>query len=401
MFHFVSTFTFLFLLLLVGENSYALAKNSLSNKQFQKKDQQNEVIKEPQEKQKTNRFSNKKYLSSKPQIANIETKEDIPVPKEDPPKNKKIRFSNKKYSKSNTVKSAEIEKNAIAETEKISLPRPEKTPLQKNKFSNRKFRKNKNDRLESNQKGEGYYIGSDGQKMNLFNNRKFSKSNPPIFQIPSKSLAKPKSKIISPWGKTSLMTFYTVSRGLFEEESTSGSDNISFEQNSPLTLGLFANYRPHKKTHAYQGSIYISKLMSKTSSSNQEISPPLEIGGNVYFEKYFDRISFYGGFDYERFSSFNATEITGTGNVSLKSQQAAFYTAGMGFFFRPFLIKASISKTMLGLGDFTGLKQIFYLGYFTKSKWQYHFLAKAHQLESSNNKLNIVRYGVGVGYSFF
>lgn len=200
----------------------------------------------------------------------------------------------------------------------------------------------------------------------------------------------------------------TVSQGFFNEQVNESV--LENQQNSPLTVGTGAHVR-FSDQWAVASSVYFSKLNASivdTAELDQsELVVNDEIGGNLYLEyKLADAsYSFYGGLDYEQFTTLNLDEIiSGNSNkINTNKEKMGFATVGVSFFkklFLPSTIKLSASPVVHSNTGFGGYKYMFYINQrITDNTW-YHFLLKHHELEQESRSVSITRYGFGVGVTF-
>ena len=211
--------------------------------------------------------------------------------------------------------------------------------------------------------------------------------------------------------------FYMASMGTFAQENNEYA-KVEFKQNSPITLGLMYTHHPKKKNYSIASSAYFSYLLAATSNldTGGDVEVPLEIGFNSYYQQKFRKkpFSVYGGFDFERFSTFNLVGLDTSGELDLDVNQIGFVTAGYSHGFmikkRFFLFKTSISQSVFSSravgfsGDsdttsYTGNKfMLFFMGQLNK-KFTLSTLFKYHILKGPSD-VSILRIGFGAGYSF-
>lgn len=184
-------------------------------------------------------------------------------------------------------------------------------------------------------------------------------------------------------------------------------------QDSPFTLGA-STFKNLNNNFNYSGSLYISKLDAGQSDADETISIPLEYGINSYlgYQPKPWPIEVYGGFDHERFSSYNTEELVMGMPLATREHVLTFLTVGLTRRFewlgKKFLTKASFSQSVISsqssasLADpavFEGNKFILYLNMKAYKNWSYHSFYKQHNLEGPT-QLVISRFGLGFGYSF-
>lgn len=233
----------------------------------------------------------------------------------------------------------------------------------------------------------------------------------PSYQI-KKSILKKLRKKKSKWNHS---LFYMASSGTFNQKS---SDNIaiSFNQNSPISLGYATSYYSNESRWSQSGSIYFSYLAAGTSSQESSVSIPPEIGGSYYLNYQKSNLLWpYLGFDFEKFNSFDINILQTTNKLDLETNNVLYATFGNSFLFNIFGLKLysklSVSKTIFSKtsttvtntinGDlnYSGFRYLVYLNTKISKKFFVHFLYKQHIFEGPT-KLNIARSGIGFGYNF-
>jgi len=210
-----------------------------------------------------------------------------------------------------------------------------------------------------------------------------------------------------------LSVFYIASIGSFSEAIPNSNLTISSNQNSPFSLGLAFTSKYKKIEHVLSASFYISKLTA-TSDGTQTITPPLEYGFNIYDQVPLLRQSFffYGGLDFEKFSTINTEEIA-SGSEGKSFGQSIFYiTGGLSTNFQTrsgFTAKVALSQSIFSSGNstsltekkkYTGQRIIFFGGYELTPNIALNLLYKKHFL-SGPTELSIDRIGFGFSYRFF
>ncbi len=213
--------------------------------------------------------------------------------------------------------------------------------------------------------------------------------------------------------------FYMASYGLFSQDKSTIA-SIKFYQNSPMTLGTAMTYYPQDSNLSYSGSAYYSALLASGSNLGaKKVSIPAEIGANAYLEYKWQskNITFYGGPDYETFSTFNMDSLQEGSEIVVDKTAAIYATFGaaksFSIFQKNIFMKASISKTIsttttVGEGatadvdktSYSGMKFLFYLNYKFSEKFYVHSLFKYHSMTGPSD-LSTLRIGVGLGYVLF
>lgn len=245
-----------------------------------------------------------------------------------------------------------------------------------------------------------------GQKVKLYISKNF-------INLDSLKAYKKREKLLKarPKGYHSSL-FYMASAGSFNQKDDSTGIDINFTQNSLLSLGYTGLYYPKGKPYNFSGSAYFSSLNASESNLNQKISVSPEIGITGNMEYSFPKYSLYGGFDFERFFTFNTEKLLNQSTLLMVETNAGYLTFGVNKLFRiwgqSIFSKFSLSKSIMTSTDFTtyttkpsksydGLKAMFYLNYKFKKKWFAHTLVKYHTMEGPDN-LSVLRLGLGVGF---
>lgn len=207
--------------------------------------------------------------------------------------------------------------------------------------------------------------------------------------------------------------FTMSSLGSYDQKINNTS--ITFKQNSPLTFGGAFSYYPQDNLYSFSTSAYVSYLSTSVNSQTAgSISPPLEMGGNLYGEYRADKYKtiFYSGLDFENFSVLNLRSFQLNNKVSLDSITATYLTIGVAkpfiLFNKSFFAKASVSKSLFttiksvdqNTEKYSGSKILFYLNYKINEKFYLHTLLKYHVM-SGPSDLTIFRAGIGLGYNLF
>lgn len=211
--------------------------------------------------------------------------------------------------------------------------------------------------------------------------------------------------------------FYMASYGKFTQSDADLAD-ISFLQNSPISLGLSTSFYPSNSKFSYSASLYFSYLLAAASNLNEEnIKVPTEIGGNIYSEYKGDKFNFslYGGLDFERFHSFSLEGIKEDRKIYFDTNDVLYLTFGLSKKFKvykwDFFSKLSFSQSVLSsmtpgysgadvTEAFTGNKILFYLFKRYNEKIFMHSLVKYHFM-SGPSDITTLRIGLGFGYLLF
>jgi hypothetical protein len=214
-----------------------------------------------------------------------------------------------------------------------------------------------------------------------------------------------------------LFAMYTVSAGDFQEQIKTQDGNIKSTQNSPLSLGIGTTVLLDKTNRMINTSFYWSSLRaSKLSGDNVtagELKTRPEIGFNLYYQQLtaWHGLSFYGGADYEQFSTFNTSAFIDGEALALNQNKIFYATAGVArtFFVREYklLLKSSISQSLKSdttssrpEDKFDGQRFTLFASVKGETQFTYHLLYKRHMLEGPT-KLTINRIGVGIGFVIF
>lgn len=203
---------------------------------------------------------------------------------------------------------------------------------------------------------------------------------------------------------------YTASFGSFVETATNGS-KIKSQQNSPYTLGVSGGYGFPNSLYSINGSIYSSKLNASTvsgstTSNNNDVTVPNELGANIYLQRSLNESSsMYTGIDYESFSTFNINDLINNASTQLSAQDNTITWATIGYQYlssglRPFLFKGSLSTSVTSSSNYKGQKGILFLNKKVSKNWGVHSFIKYHQL-SDKTDLAVMRIGLGINFKIF
>lgn len=211
--------------------------------------------------------------------------------------------------------------------------------------------------------------------------------------------------------------FYMASYGKFTQSNPTLAD-ITFLQNSPISLGLAVSFYPENKDYSFSSSIYFSYLLTAGNNINdQDVSIPLEIGGNFYSEYQLKKYGFsiYGGFDYEKMSTFNLEGVRNERQIYVDESTIGYLTLGgsrsFNLFGKTFFTKLSLSQSIFSSrsisygaavdqSSFEGSKILWYLFHKVSDRFFVHSLFKYHWM-SGPSDLSVTRIGVGFGYILF
>lgn len=211
--------------------------------------------------------------------------------------------------------------------------------------------------------------------------------------------------------------FYMASYGKFSQSNPALAD-ISFLQNSPISLGLSASYYPLNPKFSYSSSLYFSYLLSAASNLGVEsVTVPTEIGGNFYTEYKAENFNFslYGGIDFERFHTFNLEGIQQERKIYFDTNDVLYLTVGLSrklkiykwdLFSKLSFSQSIVSSMTPGYTDaqiteaFSGNKILFYLFKRYNEKIFMHTMFKYHFM-SGPSDITTLRIGVGFGYLLF
>lgn len=211
--------------------------------------------------------------------------------------------------------------------------------------------------------------------------------------------------------------FYMASYGKFTQSNPALAD-ITFLQNSPISLGLAVSFYPENKDYSFSSSIYFSYLLTAGNNINdQNVALPLEVGGNFYTEYQLKKYGFsvYGGFDYEKMATFNLEGVRDERIIHVDESTIGYLTIGGSRSFslvgNTFFTKLSLSKSIFssrsisygGAVDetnFEGSKILWYLFHKVSDRFFVHSLFKYHWM-SGPSDLSVTRIGVGFGYILF
>lgn len=203
--------------------------------------------------------------------------------------------------------------------------------------------------------------------------------------------------------------FYMASYGIFNQNDSQRA-NISFYQNSPVTLGYSNIFKPHKKKYTFSSSAYLSTLVAASSNlSNKGLIVPPEFGVNTYLDypTGWYGIIVYTGIDFENFTSLNLDSLADDEKIVGDLNSIFYITFGVAknlkLFNKNIFAKISFSPTIVSQTDsdssdsFSGYKFMVYLNYNIHKKWFVHSLLKYHVL-TADSELNSTRIGFGFGH---
>ena len=211
-----------------------------------------------------------------------------------------------------------------------------------------------------------------------------------------------------------LNVFYMASNGIFQQSNQSKSVKIEFKQYSPYTFGIGYNYLFKNKPYQWVSSLYLSHLETASTNFDQNVSLQPEIGFNLYFQydEYKRKNSYYFGFDYERFNTFNLPTLESSSISVVDLNFVSYLTAGLASSFAifklPVYFKFSVSKSLTyerkfssseGISHLSGFKAIVFFSTPIGGKWTFNLMQKYHSF-SGDEKLSTIRYGAGFGYVF-
>ncbi len=227
--------------------------------------------------------------------------------------------------------------------------------------------------------------------------------------LKKRRLEESKRKAPSPWNTS---VFYMASYGRFTQ--TQREINISFQQNSPLSLGVSTGYRLGDN-YSLSASLYASYLTSASNGlGGSDVAVRPEIGGNGYLSRKFgDNWSFFTGVDFERFTTFNINSIRLTSEIFLDENRMSFATFGIDkviqtkktslllrFSISPVINSQRLSYTTAEEFEevFSGIKYLIYINASINKKYYFHVLYKQHSMTGPGD-LNVSRIGLGIGYN--
>jgi len=165
-------------------------------------------------------------------------------------------------------------------------------------------------------------------------------------------------------------------------------------------------------------------LASVSSITNDNVTIPPEIGGNIYGEYRYEKWNslFYIGPDFEKFSVFNLRGLQNDKKIYVDSISALYLTIGLAKSFnllnQQLYTKLSLSKSILSTytnnaprslidasefvdeGKYSGMRVLFYLSYKFTDKYYLHSLLKYHTMTGPSD-LTTLRIGLGFGYILF
>jgi hypothetical protein len=213
-------------------------------------------------------------------------------------------------------------------------------------------------------------------------------------------------------GKTSFSLFYMASSGTYSQDvdATSGS-GIDLNQDSPVSFGGMVSHKFHP-TWSVSTSAYFSQF-DKAILNGNTTAVPNEYGGNVYgYYSGLKGVGVYGGFDYEKLSSFSLQDLINNQSLSYDTHDFVHLTAGVDFFKtwskKLYLIKFAVSMNVVSKTtsefvtegkNFSGMRYLAYLNTPITKNVFLHGLLKYHDF-ADEEKMQILRLGFGGGIRF-
>ena len=171
------------------------------------------------------------------------------------------------------------------------------------------------------------FVSADVIDMKKFKTYKLAKANAlKTEKLKKLKAAKEKKRLaLRPSGLKSSI-FYMASSGDFTQSSASTGVDINFSQNSPYTFGLSGLYFPEGKPYSYSASVYYSNLSASVSNLSQEVDVPAELGLNIYmqYNVYKYKFQYYGGIDYESFSTFNTGLLSNGNDIKIDENKVLY-----------------------------------------------------------------------------
>ncbi|MBP9681564.1 MAG: hypothetical protein KBD76_09175 [Bacteriovorax sp.] len=218
--------------------------------------------------------------------------------------------------------------------------------------------------------------------------------------------------------KLSFGFFYTASQGSFAEKLKTNSTTVNSNQVSPITFGFMSQLQFKGTNSVLPISAYVSHLNASSISgaegrADEKLNIPLEIGGNLYYQYSLVslHLSPYVGFDFEKFTTFNAADLENGDPLTTRQNSLLYATGGLGYNFLydqfKIYVKASYSKSINSSTTsqksedrFTGNRYMLYLNIKKSGPFLMHLFYKYHQL-TGPTELSINRVGIGFGYIIF
>ena len=213
--------------------------------------------------------------------------------------------------------------------------------------------------------------------------------------------------------KFSMNAFYASSFGTYSEVTS--EQTVKSGQNFPITLGFGFSSTNDEKEHFILGSVYWAQaskgnVTGNSTSSTSEFSIPGEIGGNFYYQYYLKEnlLGIYSGYDFEKFNTFNTSEIVSGSQVANVDNKIHYATIGLSQGFSIFdlkmNLKASVSKTIAstttGSKSLTGMKYILFYTVKPEGRFSFNVFYKHHKLKGPT-ELSIDRIGFSLGIMVF
>ena len=187
---------------------------------------------------------------------------------------------------------------------------------------------------------------------------------------------------------------------------------------SLVSLGVGYIFTPFNSLYSLNSSFYYSTVSSpsnQVNNSSSSIEIPGEYGLTFYgvYSPIKSQVSYFGGIDFESFSSFNLQNITTNGAITIDNNTITYLTAGFNFrpdFINKLNLKLSYSKSLISTYTsaaatdndvkISGFKFSISTSYQLNKNWSVNAIFKSHNF-GGDNDLSISRFGLGVSYLIF
>ena len=208
--------------------------------------------------------------------------------------------------------------------------------------------------------------------------------------------------------------FVAASAGSFKQ-SNSTNDEITFSQNSPVTIGVNSSFKMSTKIHLSASAYSSYFLPADNKYSSSEVSLPLEFGTITHLGyKFTENQYLFTGVDFERLSIFNSTSIAKENEVvvdqinlaylvfayqyDLKNKYARINTKISGAY--SVFSQVDYAKSVYDDNQsFSGYKLMLSSFISFDSPWYYIMFFKYHDIKD-DSEINFTQYGAGIGYWF-
>lgn len=216
--------------------------------------------------------------------------------------------------------------------------------------------------------------------------------------------------------KKLFLSSYAASSIALVTEKPPQYNSVYQTQKSLLTMGISGKYQLNVK-HFLTSSFYFASMSDAAieDKSDHTKTMPWDLGASLRYHRFIfpnSRWTPFIGFDFEKISTFNSDEIAADENYELRiiEQKLLFFTLGATFSTefnkRPVSFRFNLGNTVVSQTSAKHAKSYKGLILGLNSSWNVHkkwsalFFGKWYMLDGLG-ELNIFRFGLGVGYSFY